>query len=203
MRKLYIFGIQRSGTSLLAALLGAHSQINMLNQSTSGDQNRLTGKIYQGNKFCVYHDIRWDTKSSRIRNLLYHKTYFILSRIKKYHALRPSARFTVQDLLKEDCKIIIIHRKYDDNLKSILKRTSMSKKKAEKEIEKGNNIFAKIMKNHNYHFLLYNVLISDTENTLKGICKYLEIEYEPKMLEGIKYQPQNIYNKNEIIKKDS
>jgi hypothetical protein len=201
MKKLYIFGVQRSGTSLLAGLLGGHPSINMLTQSTSGDQSRLTGKIYQGNKLCVNHDVRWAQKSSRIRNFLYYKTNWIFKRLKKYHALRPSARFTVQDLLKEECKVVIITRDFTENVNSILRHTSMSKKMAVRELTEGGNIIQKIMDRNNHIVVSLLALTSDTENTLKKICEYLDIKFSPEMLNGIQHQPQDIYNKKYILAK--
>ena len=105
----------------------------MLNQSTSGDNIRLIGKQYQGNKLCVIHDICWNRKSSKIRNLLYHKTCYLLKKIKKYHALRPSYNKTIPELLAKEDKIIIIRRDKASNYNSILTRTTMPYKKAAKE----------------------------------------------------------------------
>ena len=39
-----LLGCQRSGTTLLASMLGGHSEINMLFESTSDDVMRLIGK---------------------------------------------------------------------------------------------------------------------------------------------------------------
>lgn len=196
MKKLYIFGIQRSGTTLLSFLLGAHSDINMLVHSTSGDQTKLAGKMYQGNKLCVYHDIRWNTKSSRLRNLLFYKTMKYFLKIKKYHALRPSARFTVKELLREDCKVVVITRNANTNILSMLRRTNMTRKKAVKEYIKGADIIKKIKQHSNCYVVEFINLTSNTKEELIKICAYLEIPFEEKMLDGFKFQ--ELYNNKTI-----
>ncbi len=193
MIKLYIFGVQRSGTTLLAALLGAHSDINMLSQSVTGDQNKLIGKKYQGNKLCVPSDIRWKKKTTRIKSLLYIKTKRILKAIGINIVLSPSARFNIQDLLKENCKIIKIYRSKEANIQSIVKRTGVSNRKAEKHFYEGQELLNKIPG----LTIDYNTLTSSTVETLKEICKYLEIEYEPKMFDGVNNMLN--YNHDRII----
>ena len=47
---LLLLGCQRSGTTLLAAMLGRHSEISMLFESVTDDTMKLIGKKYCGNK---------------------------------------------------------------------------------------------------------------------------------------------------------
>ena len=62
---LLLLGCQRSGTTLLAAMLGGHSEINMLFESTSDDVLKLIGKKYSGNKALVRRQIRFSQRSSK------------------------------------------------------------------------------------------------------------------------------------------
>ena len=65
MKPILILGCQRSGTTLLASVLGRHSEVNMLFESTTDDTLKLIGKKYQGNKLCVWRQIRRNQKASK------------------------------------------------------------------------------------------------------------------------------------------
>ena len=51
------------------------------------------------------------------------------------------------------------------------------------------------------HSLTFFDLVNDTENVLKSICSFLEIDYLEIMLEGPKYN--FVYPQDSIIKRES
>lgn len=183
---LLILGCQRSGTSLLCSLLGAHSDINMLYESLSTDVFRLIGKKYNGNKLLAWRQIRLNQKASKWGHLLNRLANRAFS-AKKFQKVRicPISDTSLQDYIDKKAKIIIIHRDKQEVVTSIVKRTPMSAIQAEREYD----LAVKEMKKVEQIALSvdFHDLVSNTEECLKGICKYLDIPFESQMLDGVKY----------------
>ncbi|NND95360.1 MAG: hypothetical protein HKN45_10875 [Flavobacteriales bacterium] len=97
---LLVLGCQRSGTTLLAAMLGRHSEINMLFESTTNDTTRLIGKTYCGNKLLAWRQIRLKKRSSKFGHLINRivNLDFGLKR-NDHHKFRvyPNSSLSVQD----------------------------------------------------------------------------------------------------------
>jgi len=60
---LLIIGAPRSGTTLLAAMIGAHSKVAMLIEDRFFSIKKLTGKEVLANKLCIPHQLEIDRKS--------------------------------------------------------------------------------------------------------------------------------------------
>ena len=58
MKIFVVIGLQRTGTTLLASMLGRHPDINMLFESVTRDSLQLIGKKWNGNKLLAYRQIR-------------------------------------------------------------------------------------------------------------------------------------------------
>ena len=181
MERLLIVGCRRSGTTLLASLLGAHSQINMLNEAYGDEITRLIGKRYQAVKLGYPH-ISFTKKYSRLYRLLYHKLVLPRLRLRllgwKIDMLIGS-KYSIHDYEKMGAKIVIIHRNKKPNVDSMIRRSEISKKKAEKDWQEFNDKSFNIK--GAWHISLSS-LTEDTEQCLIYICKYLDIEFEKSML---------------------
>ena len=70
MKLFVVIGLQRTGTTLLASMLGRHPEINMLFESVTKDSLKLIGKEWNGNKLLAYRQIRLHTRSSRWGHLI-------------------------------------------------------------------------------------------------------------------------------------
>ena len=179
---LLVLGFPSSGTSLLASFLGHHPKINMLFEDLGTAITKLYGKEYAGNKL-VY--------PFQLSNKRNNKFYSMLNRIwrKLYNYNKfPVNKMTFDDYKGLGAKIIIIKRLPENNLRSFIEKSKMPKIVAYKMYNKAVFDFQNI---DAYKLTLYQ-LTSDTENTLKGICKYLEIPYAKTMLDGVRYN----YHKN-------
>ena len=65
MKLFVVIGLQRTGTTLLASMLGRHSEINMLFESVTKDSLKLIGKEWNCNKLLAYRQIRINQRSSK------------------------------------------------------------------------------------------------------------------------------------------
>jgi len=181
IQKLLIIGCRRSGTTLLGSLLGAHSQINMLNEAYGDEVSRLIGKRYQGVKL-VYPHIDFVQTHSRVHRLLYHKLVFIRVALRKVGVqmdMRIGGMYSIRDYEEMDAMIVVIHREKDDNVKSMVARSHISKKKALRDWWVFNEKSFGV--NGAWHINLSD-LTGDTEQCLRHICKYLDVEFEEGML---------------------
>lgn len=198
---LLLLGCQRSGTTLLAAMLGGHSEINMLFESVTKDTFRLIGKRYNGNKLLAYRQIRMSQRASRFGHLINRIVNLNFGREPKPHKLRPfpTGRLTLQDYIDRDAKIITIVRKKEEVVSSIVKRTEMSEKQASREYDLVINEINKVT--DRALNITFKELVGDPEGTLKTICNYLDLEFEPRMLKGPEYN--FVYPEKSIISSKS
>lgn len=200
-RPLLILGVQRSGTTLLASMLGRHSEINMLFESVTTDVNRLIGKRYRGNKLLCYRQIRMTQRASRWGHLM-NRIYNLDWRIKnKHHHHRPypTSRMSVEDYLSENARIICIVRNEEHVVRSILKRTKMNEKSARKEYAKAMAIMNEL--SGVSYVIEFDDLVSKPEEVMKNICSELDLNYEHSMLEGPEYNI--VYPHSKIIQSKS
>ncbi len=201
---LLVVGCQRSGTTLLASMLGGHSEINMLIESTSTDILKLAGKKYSGNKLICWRQIRMHQRPSKfghLMNRIFNLDFTIKS--SKFHNNKryPTSKLSIQDYIDRKSKIITIVRDESEVLNSMLSRTQMNLRQAKNEYDKTITMINKIKQYDDSFHMTFSDLIHDTENTLNKVCEFLEIDFEKRMLQGVKY---NIfYPNNRIIKEKS
>lgn len=187
-KKLLITGAARSGTSLLASLLGGHSQINMLSESFTEDINKLAGKKYAGNKLCIWYQIRW-TRATRWGYLLNRLANFGSDVLKSRPA--PVSRLSLQDYIDMDARIIIIQRNRDPAIGSMVKRAGLSTWQATWQYDRAYFMALELVSRYdNCMVVSMEELLEDPEGQLDKICEFLELDYEPGMVRGAKYNIQ-------------
>jgi hypothetical protein len=203
-RLLLVVGCQRSGTTLLAAMLGGHSEINMLAESNKKDVLHLIGKKYSGNKLILHRQIRMHQKPSKFGHLVNRIVNFDLTfKPKKFHTKRvyPISEFSIQDYIDRGAKTITIVRNEDEVIKSVTKRTNMTVSQAKYEYKCSLEIIENLKKYENTLHVKFSDLIHNTKETLISICKFLDLEFEERMLKGPEYN--FIYPNKGILKEKS
>lgn len=185
---LLLLGCQRSGTTLLASMLAGHSEVNMLNESTTKDVLKLVGKKYSGNKLLTWREIRVDQRASKFghfMNRLVNRHFG--KRNSTYHRIRPypTSSLSINDYMRMDAKVIYIERDKEQVVSSILNRTNMTRKQAENEIAESTNCYKHIA--DKCLLVDFADLVEKPIDTLKNICTYLDIEFEERMLKGTEY----------------
>jgi hypothetical protein len=202
MKLFIVIGLQRTGTTLLASMLGRHPEINMLFESVTKDSLKLIGKQWNGNKLLAYRQIRQKQRSSKFGHIINRLVNLDFRRNNRHHLVRPfpTSVMSIEDYEHEGAIFITIERDKESSVNSMMKRAGQSKKQAEKEWEEGMKII-NCLKGDNVYSLSFLDLVNDTENILKDICAFLKIDYLDIMLEGPKYN--FVYPQQSIVKRES
>ena len=202
MKLFVIVGLQRTGTTLLASMLGRHSEINMLFESVTKDSLKLIGKEWNGNKLLAYRQIRERQRSSRWGHFINRVVNFDFKKENRHHLVRiyPTSKMSIEDYKKQGAIFITIERDKESSIKSMMKRAGQSRKQAVYEWEQGMNIINNL-KGENTYSLNFFDLVNNTNKILLDICDFLDIKYTDKMLEGPKFN--FVYPQESIVKKKS
>jgi len=202
MKLFVVIGLQRTGTTLLASMLGRHPEINMLFESVTKDSLKLIGKKWNGNKLLAYRQIRSNKRSSKWGHMINRIVNLDFKEENSHHLVRPfpTSDLSIEDYKKEGALFITIQRDKESSVSSMMKRAGQNKKQAENEWEAGMKIINQL-EGKKIHSLTFFDLVNDTENVLKSICSFLEIDYLETMLEGPKYN--FVYPQDSIIKRES
>jgi len=202
MKLFVVVGLQRTGTTLLASMLGRHPEINMLFESVTRDSLKLIGKQWNGNKLLAYRQIRKKKRSSKWGHLINRIVNLDFKKENRHHLARPfpTSVMSIEDYKKEGAVFITIERDKESSVSSMIKRSGQTKNQAEREWDRGMKIINQL-KNEGAYSLTFVDLVNNSEKYLKEICNFLVIEYLEKMLEGPKYN--FVYPNEEIIKKKS
>ena len=202
MKLFVVIGLQRTGTTLLASMLGRHPEINMLFESVTKDSLKLIGKQWNGNKLLAYRQIRKNKRSSKWGHLINRIVNLDFKQENRHHLVRPfpTSVMSIEDYKKEGAVFITIERDKESSVSSMMKRAGQTKNQAEREWESGMQIINQL-KNEGAYGLTFIDLVNNSEKYLKEICNFLAIEYLEKMLEGPKYN--FVYPNEGIIKKKS
>ena len=197
-----ILGLQRTGTTLLASMLGGHSEVNMLFESVGSDTTSLIGKKISANKLLVYRQIRFTQRASRLGHLINRIVNLDFKIKNRHHRKRPypTSKLSIKDYEKLGCKFIIIERDEKSSIDSMMSRAKQSFAEAKNEYDKGMLTLTKV-KALDSHTISFLDLVNNTEITLKNICDFLEIDFEKRMLEGPKYN--FVYPNEKVIRKTS
>ena len=202
MKLFVIIGPQRSGTTLLASMLGRHPEINMLFESVNKDVLKLIGKEWKGNKLCVPRQIQLSRRSSKWGHLVNRLVNFDFKIKNRYQNLRPYpiSCMSIEDYKKEGAVFITIERDKKSTVSSMMKRAGLTQRQANKEYNLGMDI-VNVLKNEGAFSISFLDLINNPEDTLMDICNFLKVNYYDSMLDGPKYNI--IYPHDSIIKKKS
>jgi hypothetical protein len=193
-KKLLVTGCHRSGTTLLAAIIGMHNDIALINEDYYDSYSRILCKKYIGTK-AVIPTILLNKKRSKIYISIYRKFSKYINIVKKSHVI-GGCNYSIIDF----DKVIFIHRDKESNISSIIKRHCNKRKFAERDIAITNAIKLQLMNNENVLFIELKELTSNTEYEAKKICNFLELNYDKKILDGYKYTPT--YKNNKIENKN-
>ena len=202
MKLFVVIGLQRTGTTLLASMLGRHPEINMLFESVTKDSLKLIGKQWNGNKLLAYRQIRKNKRSSKWGHLINRIVNLDFKPENKHHLVRPfpTSVMSIEDYKKEGAVFITIERDKESSVSSMMKRAGQTKKQAEREWESGMKIINQL-KNDGAYGLTFVDLVNNSEKYLKEICNFLAIKYKKKMLEGPKYN--FVYPQDSVVKRES
>jgi len=194
---LLVMGSIHSGQTLIAAILGRHPEINMLNECLNGDNFKLIGKLYCGNKIGI-RQIGFKLKS----NFFGH----ILNRITSLNnninfRLYPTMKHSLSYYDSLGTKFILIERNDRAMIRSLMERQNFPYWFAKIHIAKINEKANKMKKNFDVHVVRFEELVKSPESVIRDICRFLNLEYCERMLEGPRFNyvyPNNGFLESKI-----
>lgn len=192
--KLLITGCNRSGTTLLAAMLGRHPEINMLNEDYFDGVDRLIGKEISAMKAPI-PNILLHRKNKMLVVVLKRKLTWILRKLHIPFRIYGWYEKSISDF----DRVIFIYRDKDANIQSILNRTHRTRRGARKDVELSRKIQNELFGLPYVKFVELYELTRRPESVMRKLCGWLGIEYDPRMLTGYKYT--DVYKNDGIIKK--
>ena len=179
---LLIVGAPRSGTTLLNAMIGCHSEVAMLNEDFGHAVFNLVSKPVVGNKLCIPNQIELKERGSYVRRQLQKKNLRQFS---------PQADLSISDYLDRGARIVATVRHPDKVVSSIMSRGKRSSKVATYRWVRAIQIVDELYEKHpdSVLILAYPFLVSEPETTMRRVCDFVGISYESGMLEGYAHTP--------------
>ncbi len=178
---LLIVGSPRSGTTLLASMIGVHPDVAMLIEDRFFGVKRLTGKKVLANKLCIPNQVELTKRAN-----------YVTRALKKIGLAvnYTSSRFSIQDYLALDgIKILAITRDGNDVISSIMKRGKKERKIAEERWSRAIEIIYELNTKYPEKTITisYEDLVNEPEIIIKKVAGFIGIDFQPVMLEGYKH----------------
>ena len=195
-KQLLVTGCHRSGTTLLGSLLGRHRDISMLNEDYTDGWTKAIGVKYCGVKMpmpTVLHDkkyprfvVEFKRKWLRVRRWLGVRTHY-----------KGVCSYSVADILDRGGYVVFSARYIEDNIASILNRTTQTRRSAYNDVVYSWDLLSSFRNHPRFIVVDFETLVEYPDKVLEyAVCERLGIEFEPEMLDGFKYQ--RTYDRDKI-----
>lgn len=171
-RHLLVIGAPRSGTTLLAAMIGRHDQVGLLVEAKRPSFVDIAGKAVVGNKLCVPNQIEFeDNWENRV-------SHFSKAPLEKYLAL-------------PHFKAVMIVRHANPVIASIMKRAGKPFEEASFYWRRGIEIMHALQQRLGPAAVVisFENLLVEPARHMRRVAALLELPYQEKMLEGHQYNP--------------
>jgi len=188
---LLVMGAPRSGTTLLAAMIGRHSEVAMLSEHFGSAVKDVISKPIAGNKLCIPNHIEINEKRSRWVNLLPPHLFHLLHQY-GYFQYSPEGQVSITDYLQwGPLKIVGIVRDGNAVISSITERGGQSLDVAIYRWRRSIDILTELSDQLGDDFFLisFDQLVTQSENAMQAVAAFLDIPFESEMLQGYAYTP--------------
>lgn len=180
-RYLLLIGAPRSGTTLLAAMIGRHTDVGMLNEDVGRAFHKIMSKPLTGNKLCVPNQIRM-RRQGRLR----------FRWLKKFGFVReaPKSQFAIEDYLElPNLKIVAIIRDGQESMASMMARGRNRLRKAARRWSEAIITISQLRERYRdrVFVVVFDDLILQPEQSMRKLCEFLDLPFEERMLEGHKF----------------
>lgn len=182
-RPLLILGAPRSGTTLLASMIGMHPEVAMLIEDLGWSITNLTGKTVVGNKLCIPNHIEMSRRAGLWERAL---------RRLGARVPGPSSLHSIEDYLElEGLRVLAILRDGNAVISSIMKRGGLGFDEACRRWRRAVDIVHELRELHpeRVAVVTYEDLVAKPEAVMRRVAAFLGLEYEPSMLEGFRSNP--------------
>jgi hypothetical protein len=180
---LLILGAPRSGTTLLATMIGRHSEIGILNEDRGWAMRRILGRRIVGNKRCIPNQI--EMKKRSLFQMRFFKT---IGWAKEYQ----SSEYSIEDYLSlPGIRIIGLIRDGNDVISSVMNRSEKRFRVASYRWRRSVDIIHELKTRYSEIVLVisFEDLVVNPQANMERIAAFLGVEYQERMLEGPRYNP--------------
>lgn len=184
-----ILGAPRSGTTLLAAMIGCHDEVAMLNEELGFAAKNVIGKRIVGNKLCIPNQVELGKKRARWIQFAGKRGFHALHRY-GYFRFRPEAEVSIDDyMLWGNTRIIGILRDGNAVFSSIQKRGRQPLRVASYRWCRSIEILDELKNLYDGRFLLlsFERLVTDPESAMRAVAAHLDLTYQSRMLAGYRH----------------
>jgi hypothetical protein len=179
-----LIGAPRSGTTLLATMIGRHTDVGIVNEDITGrGVSSVLGKQVTGNKLCVPNQIRLNGRPFPGQRLL--KNLGLISEA-------PKSQYCIRDYLAlANLKVIAIVRDGDDAVASMMRRGHTGARKAARRWAEAIETIFELKQRERDRTLVvsFDDLILDPVNTLQSVCEFLDLVFQEGMLDAPRHNP--------------
>ena len=183
-RHLLLIGAPRSGTTLLATMIGRHTEVGMVNEDVTGQGIRkVLGKQLTGNKLCVPNQIR-----------LARRHFFAAKALKSLGLVTeaPKSKYSIHDYLDlPNLKLVAIIRDAGSSISSMMVRGSKKFRKAARRWAEAIETIDEIKRQYQDRVLVVNFedLLLQPEVILRQVCVFLNLGFQEPMLRAYEDNP--------------
>ncbi len=210
---LLVLGAPRSGTTLLAAMLGCHPEIALLNEDTHSASFRIFSKRIRGVKLCIPNQIELEhNKVMRVRDGVVRRVQERANAIRRRIGLRtPVPRNRKSDCsirdyerLTDALHIVATLRSPHDVIGSIIGRGEQAPRTARYRWHRAVEILYQLSIERNDHTDLtlvdFDKLVTHPEGVMNAVLDRLGLKFVDEVLNGFRHTPQ--YRGSEAISAD-
>lgn len=189
MTHLLVLGAPRSGTTLLAAMIGCHDQVGMLSEDFGTAVRHIVGKPVVGNKLCVPNHIEMRQTRPEWVRLVGTRGFHKLHQY-GYFRYRPEALLCIEDYLSwENVKLIAIIRDGNAVVSSIMKRGEQPYEVAAYRWRRSIEVISELRNEHPETLLVlsFEHLVKQPAIAMHRVAEHLGLPFQSQMLEGYRY----------------
>lgn len=180
---LLILGAPRSGTTLLATMIGRHTEIGILNEDHSWAMRRILGRRIVGNKRCIPNQIEM-----KKRSLFHLRVFKTIGWAKEYQ----SSEYSIEDYLSlPGIRVVGLIRDGNDVISSVMNRSEKRFRVASYRWRRSVDIIHELKTRYSEIVLVisFEDLVVNPQASMERIAAFLGVEYQERMLEGPRYNP--------------
>lgn len=188
---LLILGAPRSGTTLLAAMIGRHPDVAVLSENLGMAMRKVVGKRVAGNKLCIPNHIEMRETRPWWVGALGWRGHQVLYR-RGFFRYRPEAPVSIEDYLAlEGLRLVGILRDGRAVVSSIMKRGKQPAAVARHRWARATEILETLQARCGEHLLLlrFEQLVTEPNVVMRAVSAHLRLDYQERMLEGYAYTP--------------
>ena len=191
--RLLILGAPRSGTTLLASMVGAHPDVALSVEDYGAGYERIVSKKVVGNKLCIPNQIELDRKfnaAQRLGLLPWMARLGLAGWLLRHGWLTrfyDASPHSIRSLLERGpTRLILLIREGDDVVGSIVRRGNQSLRTAVFRWSRAIDIMTTLHQEHPAQSLIvrFEDLVQDAEGRMRAICSFLDLPFDARTLDG-------------------